>query len=301
MIEKIHRFVCVGNLNADLLFELPRLPSPHEKLRCESGAEIDFGGAAANTAHWLARMGHEVEMIGCVGEDGLGNGCIESLSRVGVETRQIQTTSRAATGLAIVFTGPNAENRMITSTGANREIDWNWIDLSPIGPGTHVHFSADPGERALEFLRTARSRGASVSSEFGGRQSRELAAVSHLAFMNWDELTRWLGNDPLSLWETESGLKSCALAVTKAQQGAVALVQGEILNSPARLVEVVDRTGGGDGFDAGVLSGISRRLPLKDGVISGLRLASLVLGGRGARPKIPDEDLQRLDLVPPTC
>ncbi|WP_255211158.1 carbohydrate kinase family protein, partial [Methylogaea oryzae] len=86
----------------DITFPVERLPEEHEKLRCD-GALISQGGSAANTAHWLARLGHATVMLGCVGDDAFGSVAVAALAAVGVDTRHIQRTTQAATGLAAVF------------------------------------------------------------------------------------------------------------------------------------------------------------------------------------------------------
>lgn len=93
----IDRFICAGSLNVDLTFPVERLPAEHEKLRCR-GSALHYGGSAANTAYWLARLEQPVQMLGCVGDDPFGSLAVAALAEVGVDTRLIQRTCRNASG-----------------------------------------------------------------------------------------------------------------------------------------------------------------------------------------------------------
>ena len=90
-----------GNINYDILFPLDRLPGTHEKMTCE-GAAIGYGGSAANTAHWLAKLGVQVVLAGAVGNDALGKAHLEALHGAGVMTRGVQIVD-SASGLAVIF------------------------------------------------------------------------------------------------------------------------------------------------------------------------------------------------------
>ena len=51
------RIAVLGNINLDLVFQVDRLPEPHEKMGAQR-VDIGGGGAPANVAWWLARLGH---------------------------------------------------------------------------------------------------------------------------------------------------------------------------------------------------------------------------------------------------
>ncbi|HWM77969.1 MAG TPA: PfkB family carbohydrate kinase, partial [Methylomirabilota bacterium] len=65
------RVCVVGSANVDYTVALPRLPSPGETV---SGGTllVNLGGKGANQAMAARRLGGEVRMIGCVGDDADG-------------------------------------------------------------------------------------------------------------------------------------------------------------------------------------------------------------------------------------
>ena len=79
----------VGSINMDMTVTAERIPQKGETLK---GGELKYipGGKGANQAVAMARLGADVEMFGCVGEDENGRMLLENFKREGVR----QTISR---------------------------------------------------------------------------------------------------------------------------------------------------------------------------------------------------------------
>src|SRR5439155_22646171 len=93
------RLTVVGSINLDLVARAKRLPRPGETV---SGARFSRvpGGKGANQAVAAARLGAEVQMIGCVGRDELADDALTGLRGAGVEERWL--AKDAPTGIALV-------------------------------------------------------------------------------------------------------------------------------------------------------------------------------------------------------
>jgi ribokinase len=281
----IEQFVCAGSLNVDLTFPVDRLPAEHEKLRCREG-RLAYGGAAANTAHWLARLGQQVAMLGCVGEDPFGTLAVAALTEVGVDTRRIQRTHESLTVMAVIFTNPHSK-RMVIAGGANAYFDPAAVDGETFAPGTHLHVATAMHRIALPLVHLAKERGATVSSDLEEGPDGEMSPLLDWVFMNHSDLHRWLGSDDVH--EARKHLApQTVLIVTQGSDGAMALGSTEETGHPAFPVNVVDRTGGGDAFNAGFLYGLARALPLRTCLRLGLSLAAQVIAKQGARPQSVD-------------
>ena len=276
------KFLCIGSISFDLIFQVDRMPLAHEKLRCPT-VHQSCGGSAANTAWWLARLGHEVQFVGSVGKDAFGLACAEHLKSAGINIDGIQYVDDA-TGVATVFTN-SSEKRMVTSAGANRYLDPALVDLECIEPGDFVHLSVSDDRKAIFLMTQAAVRGATVSCEFNGNRNAERLDCIDYAFMNHDELSRWMGTENvIDAWQKMSGATKAALAVTSGADGAAFVRGGEILRVPAGPVSVVDRTGGGDAFDAGFLHAVAVNRSPNDALATGLALAALCISHHGAMP-----------------
>lgn len=295
------RFVCAGSLNVDITFATERLPRTHEKLRCAS-AEIGQGGAAANTAHWLANLGNPVVMLGRVGNDAFGDNCIAALADVGVETSHVQRSGQAATGVAVVFAGPH-DKRMVTSGSANAQFDPSQVPDRLFGPGVHLHLSVVQPAIALPLLRQAKQRGASTSADLNTAPEMELLRWLDLCFINHTDLGRWLGmEDPRRAWELLGKPANLMLVVTQGASGASAIGREQYSTLAGDAVTVVDRTGGGDAFVAGYLHSLAQTLAPQCCLASGLRLAAQVIAHPGARPAgIELGSATQTQCPPPAC
>lgn len=280
----------MGNLNFDIVFDVDRLPKEHEKLRANK-TMMACGGAAANTAYWLAKLGHTVSMVGCIGNDELGICCVNNLTDVGVDVSHIQLSSGLSTGTAVVFANSTSK-RMVTSGGANTNLDISCIDMRCFTKGVHLHLAMRGDNRLIPFLKDVKERGASISYDFSGLQSESVASCCDIVFMNLDELRRWTSQWPPKKWW--SSFSSAWLVLTKGEEGAEVYCENATYAMSANIVKVIDRTGGGDGFDAGFLSGISRDGDVNIALTHGLRLAAEIVQGYGARPKISSLAIEEL-------
>src|SRR5215203_2921469 len=78
------RILGVGSINMDVVARVERVPRPGETV---PGREIAYtpGGKGANQAVAAARLGAEVRMVGCVGDDSFGDTLLQSLQADGVD------------------------------------------------------------------------------------------------------------------------------------------------------------------------------------------------------------------------
>lgn len=277
----ITRFVCAGNLNVDLTFPVERLPEEHEKLRCRE-SYLAYGGGAANTAHWLARLGQQVQMLGCVGDDPFGSLAVAALAEAGVDTRLIQRTPQSLTGLAAIFSNPDSK-RMVIAGGANAYLDPTAVESEIFGPGMHLHVATVMHQIAHPLIRQAKQHGATVSCDLNESPDPEILPYLDLIFMNHTELRRWTGSEQLSDARKRL-MPGNLLVVTQGDHGATMRGPTEEIFHPAFPVSVVDRTGGGDAFVAGFLYGLAQDRPARICLRLGLLLASQVIAQQGSRP-----------------
>ena len=116
----------VGSLNSDLVIHAPYMPVGGETLMGSNFA-TNNGGKGANQACACAKLGGEIYMCGCVGNDAFGQGLIDSLSKDGVHTDFIRKVDNIPTGVAVIVV-TEGENRIILDSGANAHLTENDID-----------------------------------------------------------------------------------------------------------------------------------------------------------------------------
>lgn len=268
----------VGNINYDILFPLDRLPGPHEKMTCEE-AVTGFGGSAANTAHWLARLGVKVKLAGAVGDDHLGEAHLDRLREAGVGTDGVCRV-KENTGMAVIFS-LGREKRMIRVPGANLQ-----GEVRPeLLEGCRLVYLSGADTRTLSgYAALAREKNIPVFCGWHGAGEREVAALADGFILNADELFTLTGlGEPM---EGIRALDSEMAAVTLPVGGCLVSQGIDIYEVPADELDPVDRTGGGDAFAAGFLSGLVMGLDVRECGRRGNELAGRVIMEVGARPDI---------------
>ena len=288
----------VGNINYDILFPLAHLPDPHEKISCDK-AYTGFGGSAANTAWWLAKLGAQVTLAGAVGDDLLGRAHLEDLRKAGVDTRSVNIVD-SATGIATIFS-LGREKRMIRAPGANMKGEVRTDLVASLVSSESrrlrdqeegcdlIYLSGGDTQTLAGYAAQAREKNIPVVCGWHGAIESEVARQVDNYILNADEVRMVTGqDDPV---EGIRALDSQIAAVTLPTGGCLVSEGINVLNVPAPELEPVDRTGGGDAFAAGFLAGLTKGLDVKECGRWGNAMAAAVIMEMGARPEIsiPEE------------
>ncbi len=285
----------VGDLATDVVVLLAGEPSPGSDRTAV--IRTRGGGAGANVAAHLAALGAPVVLAGCVGDDAAGTGLVAELTAAGVVTA-VRTVAGAVTGTIVSLVEPGGERSMLADRGANLELRPE--DVPPPVAGGHLYVSGytllDPRPRVAGLAALA----ATVAA--GGTVSVDPASTGPLAGYGVD---RWLADTAAATLVLPNAavarlLTGCAGAADAARALAarypVAVVKlgaegalwasGDVLvHRPAHPTDVVDSTGAGDAFAAGLLS-VWLADPQGDPVEAleaGLARAAAVVSRPGAR------------------
>ena len=115
------RVTMLGSMNIDISVTVPRLPGPGATV-LGSAARFAPGGKGGNQAVAAARLGAQVRMAGCVGDDAFGGRLIGALQAESVDTSAIRTVTEAPSGLALITVDPEGENMITVAAGANQSV-----------------------------------------------------------------------------------------------------------------------------------------------------------------------------------
>jgi ribokinase len=295
------RIAILGNLGVDLLYRVSRLPAQHEKVQTPE-VTVSGGGAPANVAHWLARLGHDVRFHAVTGTDPLSQMAVDFLDQAGVDVSAIDRHADVGPSVASIFTGGTTKAMVCAGS---RDLDRHWHDMAAradFSSFDHVHFAPSYHGLLFDGGRRGDLRRATVSADLNGHVSPALLADPDISFTNRDELDRALADQAkcdldVLLKRAHSG-SGRRLIVTEGQNGATCHRKGlRTRVAPAPLTPL-DRTGGGDAFAAGCLHALLRGDGDEDALRSGLHLAGAVIRAMGSRPDTQDvtaalEDLRR--------
>jgi len=272
----------VGNINYDILFPLDHLPGPHEKIACDE-ARTGFGGSAANTAWWLAKLRDTVALAGTTGDDLLGTAHLEHLRDAGVQTGGVNRVDKTS-GIAVIFS-LGREKRMVRAPGANLS---GTVDPELLNGCDRIYLSGGDTQALAEYAALAKEKRIPVYCGWHGAMEGDVADFADGFILNSDEVRMVTGlEDPV---EGIRALDSRIAAVTLPAGGCLVSEGIDVLEVHAPELEPVDRTGGGDAFAAGFLAGLGKGLNIQECGRWGNALAAAVIMRVGARPAITIEN-----------
>lgn len=283
--------VCVIDVLGRPVDELPR----GQVAKLLEEIKLTPAGTAAGTSVDLARLGAEVVTVGAAGEDLLGDVLVEALAREGVESRIVRKAG-VQTSATILPIHPDGSRPAWHVPGANRELGPEDVPRELLASCDAFHFggiTALPrldGEPAAELLRQAREHGAVTTADFLGIKRADALQLLEACLPHVDV---FMPNRAEALAVTELGdvtvaarrlreLGAKAVIVTCDSDGClIADADGE-RSVPAMPGPVVDSTGCGDAFCAGVIAGLCRGWKLDRAARLGIAAATLTLGGLGS-------------------
>jgi sugar/nucleoside kinase (ribokinase family) len=266
------------------------------------GTEIS-GGSAANTIVGVASFGGRARYVGKVRDDQLGEVFAHDLRATGVEFATSPATSGPATGRCLILVTPDAQRTMNTFLGASSLLGPEDLDASVIARGRILYLEGylfDP-PRAQEAFRKAASLAHAASRKVALTLSDPFCVDRHRAaflelierhvdilFANELEICALyqVGDFDEALQRVRGHCEVAAL--TRSERGSVIVAGDEVhVIDVHRVDEVVDTTGAGDLYAAGLLFGLSRGLGLATAGKLGALAAAEVISHIGARPTVP--------------
>ena len=126
-MTKRPKVTVLGSLNMDISVTVPRLPGPGATV-LGSAAQFTPGGKGANQAVAAARLGADVCMVGCVGDDDFGRQLLAALRAEGIDADAVRTVTSIPTGLAMIAVDQVGENLIIVASGANHQVSLADVD-----------------------------------------------------------------------------------------------------------------------------------------------------------------------------
>jgi ribokinase len=261
---------------------------------------ISGGGSAANTAAWLAVAGCRVDLVGVAGTDRAGDDRIAELTATGVGCTAVRRVPDARTGSVIVLV-EDGERTMLSDRGANVLLEPSDVDLGlQLSDVDHLHLSGyvllDPASQAAgrHALAAARERGLSTSvgaaaQRPAGPEVLDWVRGTDLLIANLEEARALLGGgaaEPTDLAGSLARVVSRAVVTLGAAGAVFSDGSGTTHAVPAFPTEVVDSTGAGDAFAAGVLAAWLADGDLGAAVRAGARTAAQSLALVGGRPHV---------------
>jgi len=255
------------------------------------------GGSSANTAAWLGHIAADVHFFGQVGEADNARHTRE-LEKFGVKAHLQSDTERSTGTIVIIVEGE--KRTMLTDRGANVIFDLDTVPQDLIAIAEYLHFTGhtiidEPKrESVVRLISRAAAHGVSVSidpasagfiSDFGVTEFLRLCDGAHILRPNEDEVRILSGLDDVEAATVKLTELFPLVVTTCGRDGVVVGQRGEdIVRVPVEPIDVVDPTGAGDSFNAGLLAGLARGLTPVDAARVAVIVAAEAVIAVGARP-----------------
>ncbi|EHN8799578.1 aminoimidazole riboside kinase [Enterobacter asburiae] len=265
------------------------------------------GGAPANVAVGIARLGGQSAFIGRVGDDPFGRFMAKTLADEKVDVKSMRLDPAHRTSTVVVDLDDQGERSFTFMVRPSADLFLESADLPTFSAGEWLHvcsiaLSAEPSCSAtFEAMAAIREAGGYVSfdpnirpdlwpDENALRRCLEQALQSaDVVKLSVEELAFLTGNVEVNVG-LDALMARCParlVLVTQGKEGVIAWHDGAVRHYPATPVECVDTTGAGDAFVAGLLFGLAAGQDLTPVIALAQRCGALATTAKGAMTALP--------------
>ncbi len=266
----------IGSFVAGLTIRVPRKPVVGEGL---IGDLFDMGpgGKGANQAIAAARLGANVELVACIGDDLFAEMAGPLFESEGVSPANLHRIPGINTGVGLVTLLPSGDNWIVGHLGANMRMRPHHVEAAePLITKSDIvmaQFEA-PLDSVARGLELGKKHGALTILNPAPGQSADPELLAHVDILtpNESETRILLGlppDDPTPTPELASQLLELGverIVATCGEQGAFIVTAQGTEAIAAVPVQPLDVTGAGDSFNAALAVGLGEGLSLRDAV-----------------------------------
>ena len=288
----------LGSLNMDLIIRVPQFAQPGETIHGDD-FRTACGGKGANQAYAAAKSGGEVALIGSVGNDDFGTAMLINLQSVGVDTRQIEISQTAPSGVALITVDQSAQNTIVVAAGANHT-----VTAEPVQRAATLIEQSQAAITQLEttmgaveaFLSLARKAGVLTvlnPAPYAALSDTILGLCDYIV-PNENEASKLTG---IAVTDIDSAqAAAAALKARGAKQVLVTLgangvwVDADAFRGhiPSFKVKAVDTTAAGDTFIGAFVVRLCEGASVAEAARFGCAAAAIAVTRMGAQPSVPD-------------
>ena len=264
---------------------------------------LTVAGTAGGTIIDCAKLGLSTLAVGAVGDDEKADFVVSVLEKFGADTAGFERIKGVPTSSTILNIRPNGERPALHLRGAcdyflppNKEkLDIFDCKVFHLG-GTGLLKKLD-GSVSVELLKDAKENGCITTWDLIGATESTIDIVKPLLphidyFMpSIEEASIMCGlDDPndIAKYYLDNGVTNCVL--TMGGEGSLFVNKDETIKTPAFDINVVDTTGCGDAFDAGMITSLINNFDLEKSLKFATTTSGLVATGLGSDAGIIDFD-----------
>ena len=268
----------LGSVNLDIVAKVARLPEPGETV---TGAELSRfpGGKGGNQALAARRLGADVSLVACVGNDRAADEALTLLREGGVDLSRCRTVNDVATGTALIAVAQSGENHIVVAPGANKMLTSD--DVTGIA-----------ADALICQLEVPTALVAEAADSFSGFFCVNLAPACEIDVRVLQRADLVVVNETESNWYGAS-LSACHGIVATTRGAGIATLErdGEVIaRATPPAVVVVDTTGAGDTFTAALVVAMVEGQGIDAALEFACAAGAMATTRMGAQPSLPLRD-----------
>ena len=285
--------LCSGILFADIAcYPISHVPQEGALIPTEK-IELNLGGCASNVAVDLARLGVDVTLSGCVGDDALSDFIVRSVSVPKIDISRLQRSAGRCPGTALHINVQEQDRRFICTTGANDDYVFedelfklianpNLTEPKIFYLGGFFMLRALETERTVQFFKTAREHGWTTLLDvvlYGNRPYWDIVKplLPHTDIFLPNEHEAEKITDAKTPREQAKKFLDAgvgAAIITQGESGTLYFSETEQFRAGVYPTNYVSGSGAGDAFDAGLIAALLEGCSHRDAVRWGSALGA---------------------------
>jgi sugar/nucleoside kinase (ribokinase family) len=292
--NRLFEVVGMGLNSVDFIGVVPEFPSINSKMKLLRFSK-QGGGQAATAMVALSRWGVRTKYIGKVGGDELGSFSLNAICQEGVDISSVTIEPNATNQFAmIIVDGVSGERTILWNRDERLMYREGELKKKDICSGKILHLDGHDIRAAIRSAQWAKKEGIPTVIDIDkvepltGKLIRQIDFV--ITSSRFPTLMTGISDREKALIELQKQT-SGFLCSTLGHEGAMALVNGEILYVKGFKIKVVDTTGAGDVFHAGFIYGLLQNWEVKEILRFANAVAALKcldLGGRRGIPALEE-------------
>lgn len=303
--------ITIGNAVMDLFLVVhdanasTRLNKELNELCVKAGEKIEvdkcdvcLGGNAANAAVGLARSSIKTGLVAEIGDDEFAQKIEGLLQKEMVDTTYLKKTKDAASSMTIGINFQGERTLFVQHVKRLHdfqleEIDTSWVYLTSLGNEWKT-----PYQHVVEYVGKTKARLAfnpgTLQVNAGYEQIKSVMQVADILFLNKEEGTKIASSVKRIAYSLERDIRELLVGLQKMGPKVVVITDGKrgsyLLDEKGKMwfldifpAKVVEKTGAGDAFASGFMSGILSGVSIQEAMRWGTANAASVIGKVGSQ------------------
>lgn len=272
-----------------------------------------LGGAPYNVAYHLNKLGADVKIVSCVGDDELGHEAIKRISDNGLTTDLIQLNEHQKTGFVSVDLGSQG----IPAYTIKKPVAWDFItstkDLQQsLSIADVIVFGTlaqrmDTSRKTIESIKNLpalKVLDLNLRPPFDDKKivnsSLNIADFLKVNTEELSQLKKWFelpSEDKFAVRKLIEMFQIECVAITHGEKGAEFYSGSNSIKCGGKKIEVEDTIGAGDAFLAALLTGYMRQRSMKESLLLANKLGAFVATHYGGTPNYTIRSYTDLELL----